>query len=118
MRTTFQVEVEGIGTFTFARRAMRDHIKIAVEFSKLTDGVETPSRNLEFIADIIATLRVLTVEAPDGWDMDLDKLDPLDDDTFPRILKVFTALREKELSFRQDKDGGKQKNREAGIDNP
>lgn len=96
--TDFQVTVEGIGTFTFARRRMRDELAIAAEFSRLTEGVDTPTPYLASVAGWISTIKVLTVAAPDGWDM--EAMDPLNEDTYANLLKVHTALRDKEGSFR------------------
>lgn len=96
--TDFQAPVDGIGTFTFARRRMRDEMAIAAEFSRLTEGVETPTPYLASVAGWISTLKVLTVASPDGWD--IDAMDPLDEDTYANLVKVHTALREKEGSFR------------------
>lgn len=96
--TDFQISVDGIGTFTFGRRRMRDEMAIAAEFSRLTEGVETPTPYLASVAGWVSTLKILTVEAPEGWDM--DEMDPLDDDTYAKLVKVHTALRDKERSFR------------------
>jgi hypothetical protein len=96
--TDFTVDVEGIGSFRFARRRMTDELQINAEYSRLTDGVAAPTPYLASLASMISELAVLTVKAPDGWDvMDLD---PLDDATFGRIAKVSLAFREKENSFR------------------
>ena len=96
--TDFQVTVEGIGTFTFGRRRMRDELAIAAEFSRLTEGVETPTLYLQGVAGWISTLKVLTVEAPEGWD--IDAMDPLEEDTYANLVRVHSALRDKEGSFR------------------
>lgn len=99
--TDFHQEVEGVGHFVFARRTMRDEMRIAAEFSRLTEGVETPTNFLATVAGWIATLKVLTVSAPDGWD--LDEMNPLDDDVFARIGGVNKALRTREGQFRAPK---------------
>lgn len=96
--TDFHVDVDGVGHFTFAKRTMRDEMRIAAEYSRLTEGVETPTTYLELVAGWLSTLAVLTVQAPDGWD--LDSMDPLDEDTYARLMRVHAALREKEASFR------------------
>ncbi|SAK98667.1 hypothetical protein AWB80_07567 [Caballeronia pedi] len=95
----FDEHVEGVGTFTFARRNMRRELAIATEFSRLTEGVATPSPFLETVAGMISTLKVLTLLAPAGWD--LDELDPLDDESYAKLMKVHAALRAKEGSFRR-----------------
>lgn len=96
--TDFTVEVDGIGTFRFGRRSLRDEMRIGAEYSRLTEGVETPTASLELIAGWISTLKVMTVEAPKGWD--IDAMDPLDDGTYTKLLKVHAAFRRKEDSFR------------------
>lgn len=96
--TDFQCTVDDIGTFTFAQRRMRDELAIAAEVSRLTEGVPMPTAFLSQVAGWISTIKVLTVHAPDGWDP--EALDPLDEDSYAKLLKVHSALREKEDSFR------------------
>ena len=98
--TDFQVSVDDIGTFTFARRRLRDEMAIGAEVSRLTEGVDTPTPFLAIVSGWVGTLKVLTVAAPDGWD--LDEMDPLEDDTYSKLAKVHKALREKEGSFRKN----------------
>lgn len=100
----YEVHVEDIGTFTFAKRTMRLEFKIQAEYSRLTEGVDTPTANLDYIAGVFSALRVLTLAAPDGWN--LDNLDPLEQDDFERVIKVHSALRAKESSFRRKPAGG------------
>lgn len=95
--TDFTHDVEGIGTFTFARRKMADEIKIQVEYAKLIDGSE-PTEWLARVCGWISTLKVLTVRAPDGWD--IEEMDPLDDEVYANMLLVFLALRSRENTFR------------------
>lgn len=99
--TDFHEEIPGVGHFVFARRTMRDEMRVAAEYSRLTEGVETPTPFLETIAGWIATLKVLIVSAPAGWD--LDEMDPLDDDVYARIASVNKALRLREGQFRKAK---------------
>lgn len=93
----FDVEVDGIGTFRFGRRTMRDEIKIQVEYARMIDGVE-PTQWLALVAGWIAAFRVLTVLAPEGWN--IDAMDPLDSETYKNLSKAHKALTDKELSFR------------------
>lgn len=103
--TDFTVDVEGIGTFTFGRRRLADEVKIQVEYARLTEGVQ-PTPWLDLVATWLATLKILTVRAPDDWD--IDEMDPLDEGTYSRLMKVHAALREKEDSFRRGaKQAGK-----------
>jgi hypothetical protein len=110
----FDVHVEGVGAFTFARRNMRRELAIAAEFSRLTEGVDKPSAFLDTVAGWISTLKVLTLHGPDGWD--LDELDPLDDENYACMLKVHAALREKEGSFRRGSGAAVQAKRSGNGD--
>lgn len=95
----FSIEVDGIGPFTFAKRTMRLEFRVQAEQSRLTEGQAEPSQQLATFAAIFSQLKVLTIDAPEGWD--LDAMDPNDDDTWARLMKVHSALRAKELSFRR-----------------
>lgn len=104
--TDFKVTVDGIGDFMFARRGMRDEIKINVEFSKYLEGLDTPTDYLVAIATWLSVLRVLMVGGPEGW-TDMDAVDPLEEDTYDGLLKIYAGLRNKEDSFRRStKKGG------------
>lgn len=94
----FPLDVEGVGHFIFATRDMRTEMRIAAEYSRLTEGVDTPTTFLAQMATWMSVLKVLTVEGPAGWNV--DALDPLDQDTYDKIIKVYAALRAKEQSFR------------------
>lgn len=98
-KTDFHVEVEGVGTFVFAYREMRDELAIQVEYSRITQGVDTPSIFLGQVATWISALKVLTVEAPYGWN--IDKLDPLEQESYLKLMNVYAALRAKEQQFRK-----------------
>jgi hypothetical protein len=100
--TDFHVDVPGVGHFIFAKRTMRDEMRVAAEYSRLTEGVETPTEFLASMAGWISTLKVMTVEAPDGWDLDM--MDPFDDEASENILKAYAGLRAKEASFRKTKN--------------
>ncbi|HET8550853.1 MAG TPA: hypothetical protein VFM97_00065 [Gammaproteobacteria bacterium] len=112
----FTIDVDGVGTFVCRRRVMRDEFRIDAEYSRLTEGVEMPSRKLDATASMTATLKVQVVEAPEGWD--LEKMDPLDPETYQRLLNVYTALMEREAFFRrgpgQPSQGSRQGN--GGVD--
>ena len=99
----FTINVEGIGEFVFARRTLRDEMRIAAEYSRLTEGTLTPTPWLELVAGWVSTLKVLTVRAPAGFD-DFDALDPLDEDVYASLSSIHRALREKEGSFRKRPD--------------
>lgn len=98
--TDFNVDVAGVGTFVFGRRKMADHVKIQVEYARMTEGVE-PTPWLDCLVTWLAVLKVLAVRTPD--DFVVDELDPLDDDNYGKLLKVHAALRAKEDSFRPGK---------------
>ncbi|EIW6162825.1 hypothetical protein MF451_003822 [Salmonella enterica subsp. enterica serovar Saintpaul] len=96
-KTDFYETVEGIGRFRFARRKLADELLIQRHYAEYAGGVE-PTVWLATLAEYLSTLRVLTVEAPEGWD--IDDMDPLDNDTYEKLAAVFVALRRKEDSFR------------------
>ncbi|EAM1616323.1 hypothetical protein EU642_22060 [Salmonella enterica] len=96
--TDFFETLEGIGRFRFARRKMADEMQIQRLFAEYTGGVE-PTAWLLTLGEYLSTLRVLTVQAPDGWD--IDDMDPLDPETYSQIGRVFVALREREETFRR-----------------
>lgn len=99
--TDFVVKVEGIGSFTFGKRTMKDEIAIQVEYARLIDGVE-PTTWLQAVCGWLSVFKVLTVRSPEGWD--LDSLDPLDDETYSKMNRVYEALVEQERSFRRGND--------------
>lgn len=97
----YPIEVPGVGNFIFRRRVMRDEFRIGAEYSRLTEGVETPVQWLDLIAAATSTLKVLTVEAPSGWD--IEAMDPEDDATYAKIMEVYGALRAAEARFRGER---------------
>lgn len=99
--TDFFVDVPNVGNFYFAKRKIRDELAVACEYSRLTEGITTPSPWLELVATWIAALKVLTVSAPAGWN--IDEMDPHDSESYGKIGAVYTSLRNKEESFRQGK---------------
>lgn len=116
--TDFHVPVEGVGRFRFGYRKLADEMDIAVEYSLMTKGIDTPTQWLGIMAGAVSQLRVLTVEGPDGWD--LDELDPLEDADYAKLLKVHSALREQENSFRKKpaktlEEGGQGSGEWAGV---
>ncbi|BCP56317.1 hypothetical protein K32_49340 [Kaistia sp. 32K] len=124
-KTDFTVDVEGVGQFIFARRTMRDEIKIQQEFARYIGGLE-PTEWLLMLGGWLSTLSVLIVSEPDGWLRDIDghpvedvmDSDPLDGDTYETLKKVHGALRDKEDSFRRKHaQGGQAERQRAGEDN-
>lgn len=110
--TDFTVTVEDVGVFTFAKRRMIDELKIQAEYAKIIDGA-TPTDWLATLAGWKATLDVLTVAGPAGWN--IDEMDPLDPAVYAKIKRVYDALTEKERSFRlQSSEAGK--SRGAGAE--
>ncbi len=95
----FNVQVDGLGTFVFGRRTMRDEFAIAAEYSRLTEGVATLTDWLHYFARAFSTIRTLQVKSPDGWDV--EKLDPQEEASYAQIMGVFDALRAAEADFRK-----------------
>lgn len=94
---THAVTVPEVGEFVFRRRTLDTQIKLQADAVRLTGG-EIESTSLTGFAMAIATLRALTVRAPDGWN--LDEVDPLDEEAMSAVLKVFGSLRAAEETFR------------------
>lgn len=104
--TDFTVPVEGVGRFVFGKRTMADELAIQREYADIIQGIE-PTVWLETMGGWLSVLRVLTVDAPAGWD--LDELDPLDEETYAKLSRVYEELRNQERSFR----GGQKPSGEA-----
>jgi hypothetical protein len=95
--TDFRVPVPNVGDFVFAKRTMRDEVATQVEYARMLDGV-TPTPWLEAVCGAMADLGVLTVKAPDGWD--IESMEPHDPETYAKLIAVHRGLLEKERSFR------------------
>ena len=103
--TDFNIEVQGLGTFVFGRRTGRDRFKIAAEYHRLTEGMDVADVELGLAAEAMATVRTLLVDGPDEIKAMTDLEAPADPDpeADAKLLRVFFALRQKELSFRPRK---------------
>jgi hypothetical protein len=93
----FRVAVADLGEFVFGKRTMRDEIASQVEYARMIDGV-SPTPWLETVCGAMADLKVLTVRAPEGWDV--DDLEPHDPATYAKLINAHRALLNKERSFR------------------
>lgn len=97
--SSFPVPVEGIGEFVFRRRMPRDQLAIEGRARKTAGGsIEEVGGEIMGQCLAIETLAVLTISAPEGWDM--DALDPLNDECWRKINTVFQELRKAEGRFR------------------
>lgn len=95
---TYQVEVEGIGTFTFRRRTMGDTPRVTNRALGILGGEIPHHSHLFSEAMKLAELEVLTMSGPDGWG--LDALDPLNPDDVARFELVHARFAEEEARFR------------------
>lgn len=112
----FTLEVPEVGAFTFAKRTMRRELRIQAEYSRLTEGVDTPTLGLEMLAGMLSQLSVLTIRGPEGWD--LEAIDPLDEREYAKLLRVHAALRAKEDSFRGRSPTGSAQGGQAHVGEP
>jgi hypothetical protein len=106
----FTVEVQGVGDFTFGRRTNRDRFKIAADYHRLTEGLEVGDSEFGLTAEAFATVKCLLVEGPADLSamLDLDAAAAMGPDDDAKLLRVYFALRQKELSFRPGAgEGGK-----------
>lgn len=114
--TDFVITVEGIGAFTFSKRTLRSGFAISAEYARLTEGEPLDALTRHF-AEAVAALKVLTVDAPDGWaPAALDDLSPFDDEAYANLLKVWGALSDKEETFRRPGAKGKSGGEDEGGD--
>jgi hypothetical protein len=103
---------EPIGKFRFpSHRTMRDEMEIGSEYYRYTQGVDHVSEWYSALALRMATIKVMCVEAPDGFLV--DEMDPLEDETVNLIGKIYVNFREQEDSFREKR---KQKCKGTGED--
>jgi hypothetical protein len=93
----FDINVEGVGKFSFGRRKMSDEIQVQVEYASLIQGVE-PTEWLQTVCGWISVFKVMMVSCPKDWD--LEEMDPLDLETYKQMRLVYESFREKEKSFR------------------
>ena len=94
----FTTDIPGEGAFTFKHRTMRLEMAIGAKFSKYTEGVTELNPWFASIANVQSTLETLIESAPEGWD--IATMDPLDDNSYSRLIVVYNALRERESFFR------------------
>lgn len=94
---TFQVDVEGIGTFEFRKRTLRLEQRVSAEYSRITE-VPNPEPWASVIARYEAEIKVLASKVPEGWTP--DEWDPEDKESYEKIRRVGEALAEREKFFR------------------
>lgn len=119
-QSDFALEVEGIGNFIFGRRTGRDRFRIAADYHRLTEGLDVSDSELGLAAEALATIKALLVEGPAEITAMLDLDAPTDTDAEgdAKLLRVFFALRQKELSFRPRKGEGSEAARQEDGDKP
>jgi hypothetical protein len=91
------IEVPDLGTFKFRHRTIKDQLWIEREAMEMLGG-ETESAHLRSCAIALATVERLTIEAPDGWD--IQTVDPLDGGAVSEVYRVFGELVSTESRFR------------------
>lgn len=97
----FHVNVDGVGKFTFRRRTYELGLEIESRVLKSVGNDFQAHPVFVRAARKYQDLRVLTVDAPDGWD--LTDMDPLDQDQIDQVEKVWEAFREAEDTFREER---------------
>jgi hypothetical protein len=95
---TYPITVESVGTFECRRRTLRVEIKIGAEFSRLTEGEEKIPSWLRELCEVVSTVKVLVAKGPDGFDV--DAMDPQDEETFGKLMAVYSAITAAEARFR------------------
>ena len=84
-------------TFSASLAGVGDEVKIQAEAERILGGATT-NETLQAVARAIAELQVLTVTAPDGWDV--EEVDPFDDDAVAEVMRAHGGLRAAEVKFR------------------
>ena len=121
--TDFTIDVSGVGSCTFGRRTGRDRFKIATEYHRLVGGLDVSGSDLGVVAEAYSTLGALLVDGPDSLQKAMD-LEADDDGQGTErdnlVLKVYFALRAKELSFRPNANkasegNGAKQGEDAGV---
>jgi hypothetical protein len=110
------VDVDGIGTFQFAQRTVRSQLLIRGEYNRLTSGNYNDEGQPNDLAGwAAATISVLMVEGPEGFELEkLDVYDNWDD----KVISILTALSAKEASFRKKPEKPNPGGGQATIDKP
>ncbi len=121
IRVPFEVEVEGVGKFTFRHKTVGLQIGIECEMAAATRGQAPEDKELRGWAYAWAQLLVLTETAPAAWD--LLQMDPDDAETIPRVLLVHGRLVEEQARFRAEREAkrlpaGKAAQPNAGVPVP
>jgi hypothetical protein len=99
----FEVKVDGFGAFVFARRNVNDAFMIRGRYAQVTGGnYDDKGRAADYSALAFVTIETLLVAAPRSFSLNPDPL--MDEEWDVPFMKVFAALRAKELSFRPRKD--------------
>jgi hypothetical protein len=92
MKETFKVTVPEIGDFVFKRRNMRLGCAIMCEEARILGAGDAPiDETTRLLVRAFASLKVQTVQAPEGWN--LDEMDPDDTVSYRRLVEVWTTLR-------------------------
>lgn len=97
---TYPVNVDGLGTFQCRRRTMRVAVAITAEYNRLTEGADQVGPELGSVCNILAFLKTVVADAPDGWDP--YAADPDSPDEMAKIEKVYSAIKVEEGRFRNE----------------
>lgn len=98
---TLAVSVPEIGSFIFKMRTVQNQFRIEAEYSRLTEGLAEVTMFLGNLAERVSDLSVLVLKGPPGWSAEeIMQMDAFDTATYARIEQVWSALRDKEESFR------------------
>lgn len=99
--TDFILDVEGVGSFRFAKKTYGDHIQMRAEQSRIVGANPGDDRELVGHGMIVSHYKVLMVTCPAGWE-DIEAMDMTEKPEIEQqIMDVHFALREKLDSFRE-----------------
>jgi hypothetical protein len=98
MSRTYPVNVEGVGDFVFRKRMLKDQIAIQANASRMLGG-PVEDAELRSFAHALATIELLTVQAPADWKP--SEIDPLEPEQTQKLWDVHEGLRDAEEKFRK-----------------
>ena len=110
---TFTETVDDIGQFSFKYPNLMDELEIDATCAKLLSGNENPSIHANNIAYMMASLKVATEKAPEGWNLE-------DIYKYGELEAVYNAYASQVFSFRgedirTDQSPGSENGQDAGV---
>ena len=111
----YLIDAPGIGKFRFAHETLADHIAISARYTELSKGQGKNNNYLLTLALFTATIEVLGVSLPEGWDNLADK--EFTPELSTQLITVGNLLNDAVESFRDSAARDSQKARVESSEN-